>query len=316
MTHRLNILLLVLAALIGAPYYWLFIHNPSRSVQPHAVSIAQLRTLADSHPGPRPDGVEMTIVGWRQVPGNIHSAGAGMQRKLFSTLSFRLPVAGSGPVIIDTGISRQLAALASLKRFMPERQAAVDADMRAASLILATSEQPEHLGGLAAFAADSANALSLTHARLNPQQVPDTTADDHIPWPSGLVLRPAIPAERPVALAPGVVAIPAPGPSPGSQMIYVHLQDGREYLFAGDIAPLASNYLELRTSSNLLNTFWQSEDRTAVMRWLVTIDALRRQAPGLIVVPGHDYGWIIDPRSKAGITVIEVPAIRAKRAGI
>lgn len=315
MTHRLNVLLLVLLTMIGAPYLWLFVLTPTREVRPQSVNMTELRGLAATRLGPRPDGVELTVVGWRLVPANVYAAGAGMKRKLLAAISFRLPVAGSGPVIIDTGMSRKLAAKASFNRFLPSRQAAVDADLRSASLILATSEQPEHLGGLAVFASRPESAVALTRAKLNPDQVPATTADDHIPWPAGLVLRAGIPGQRAVAVAPGVVVIPAPGPSPGSQMIYVHLNDGREYLFAGDIAPFAINFQELRTGSNLLKWFWLPQDRAAVMRWLVTIRALQREAPGLIVLPGHDFEWITDARSKTGARAVEVPGTPAKPAG-
>lgn len=315
MTHRLNALLLVLVALIGAPFYWLLLHNPSRDVPPHPVTIAELRALGDSRPGARPTGVEMTIVGWRLLSGNLFAAGAGLKRKGFTVISFRLLVPGGSPIVIDTGTSAALAGQLQLDRFMPGRQAVVDGNMRSAGLILATGEQPEHLGGLAAFAAQPDSAVALTRARLNPHQVPAHTADDHLPWPSGLVLRPGIAGQRAQAVAPGVVVIPAPGAAPGSQMIYVHLQNGREYLFTGDIAPFAVNFLELRTRSNLLSRFWAQQDRAAVMRWLVTIDALRRHAPGLIVVPGHDAPWISDPRNRTGIVATNAPAPLAKPAG-
>lgn len=315
MTHRLNALLLVLLVLIGGPYYWLLLDNPSRSALPHPVSIAELRRLADAPPGPRPEGVELTLVGWRMVSRNLWAAGSGMQRHLLAVSSYRLRVPGSGPIVIDTGTSAGLARTIGLQRFMPQRQATVDANMRAASLILATGEQPEHLAGLAAFAAQPDSALALTHAKLNPQQVPAATVDDHIPWPPGLVLRPALSSGRPVAVAPGVVVIPAPGVSPGSQMVYARLRDGREYLFTGDIAPFAINFLELRTRSNVLTRSWRPEDRPAAMRWLVTIAALRRAAPGLIVIPGYDAAWVSDPKNNTRVEALNVPVPPINPAG-
>lgn len=315
MTHRLNALLLGLIVLIGGPFYWLLLHNPSRHVPPQPVGIAELRALAESRPGPRPVRIEMIVIGWRLVSGNLYAAGAGLKRKGLTVASFTLSVPGGGPIVIDTGTSAALARTLELDRFMPARQAAADANMRAASLILATGEQNLRLGGLAALAAQPGSALALTHARLNPEQVPAKTVDDRIPWPPGLVLRPGIEGQRPVAVAPGVVVIPAPGPSPGAQMIYVRLQDGREYLFAGDVAPFAVNFREMRVRSNLLARFSQPQDRAAAMRWLATIAALRRQAPGLVVVPGHDAAWIFDPRSRTGITIAEAPLAAAKPAG-
>lgn len=304
MTHRLNFLLLALAVLFGLPYYWFLLENPARNGAPHPVSITQLRALADSIPGQRPDRVQVIVSGTRRVPGNFYAAGSGMKRRLFAVMSFRLPVPGAGPVIIDTGTTPALGKAARLEYFLAGQQQAIDASLATASLILATSEQPLHLGGLAAFAAEPAAAVPLTRAKLNAEQVPTRTVNDQIPWPPTLTLRHAITGPGPQALAPGVVVIPTGTPSPGAQMAYVRLANGREYLFAGDVAPFASGFIELRVRSNLLNWFEPREDRAAVMRWLITLAALQRQAPELIIVPGHDYEMLTDPTAHAGVESI------------
>ena len=315
MTQRFNLILLVLIALVSLPYYWLFLENPDRAVAPQPVTIGGLRSLAQSLPGPHPERIGVTIVGWLREPGNLHAAGAGMKRRLLSEISFRLAVPGTGPIVIDSGVSAGYAGHARLAKFMPERQRLVDEDMRSASLILATQEGGDHVSGLAAFAAQSGGAMTLTRAKLNAAQVPSGAPDSPIGWPAGLVLRPALEGSQPQAVAPGVVVIPAPGPSAGSQMIYVQLQDGREYLFAGEVAPFAVNFQELRVRSNLLCWWRESIDRAAVMRWLVTIAALRREAPGLIVVPGRDFEWIIDPKNGVGIENLSASPRAEKPAG-
>ncbi len=315
MTHRLNLVLLVLFALVALPYYWLFLDNPSRDVAPQPVRIAQLRTLADNLPGPHPAKVAVIISGWSREPGNFHAAGAGMKRRLLSSLSFRLDVPGSGPVVIDTGVIPQFAA-SPLQRAMPERQRMIERNLREASLILATQETGDHLSGLAAFARTPDSAQTMARVKLNSYQVPRGAGQDRIGWPDGLVLRPALTGAQPIAAAAGVVVIPAPGPSPGAQMVYVRLQDGREYLFAGEIAPFAVNYQELRVRSHFLCLWRAGQDRAAVMRWLVTIAALRREAPGLIVVPGRDFEWIIDPKNGLRIEHVSASPSSPKPAGI
>jgi glyoxylase-like metal-dependent hydrolase (beta-lactamase superfamily II) len=314
MTHRLNLVLLVLIALVSVPYYWLLLDNPDRGVLPQPVTIAELRQLANQ-PGPRPQSVGVTIVGWSREVGNLHAAGSGMKRRLLAALSFRLPVPGAGPIVIDTGVSAEYARAAGFQRFMRGRQRAVEEDMRAASLILATQETGDHLSGLAAFAAQPESALALTRAILNTVQVPSGPDDNRIDWPAGLLLRPALSGSRPTAVAPGVVVIPSPGPSPGAQMVYVRLENGREYLFAGEVAPFAVNFQELRVRSRFLCQWRAEVDRAAVMRWLVTIAALRREAPGLIVVPGRDYEWIADPKYRTWIENVSAAPRPAKLAG-
>lgn len=110
-------------------------------------------------------------------------------------------------------------------------------------------------------------------------------------------------AREPHALAPGIVAIPAPSHTPRSQMFYVRLANGEEYLFAGDVAPLARSWLRQRGRARLVSDWLVPEDRHAVFAWLRTIAVLKQEAPGLHVVPGYDHEWLADGRNLSGIKV-------------
>ncbi len=110
-------------------------------------------------------------------------------------------------------------------------------------------------------------------------------------------------AGAPHALAPGVVAIPAPSHSPHSQMIFVRLANGGEYLFAGEIAPLARSWQAQRGRARLVSDWLRPEDRRAVFAWLRTIRALKQEAPRLHVVPGYDHEWLADGRNLSGVKV-------------
>jgi glyoxylase-like metal-dependent hydrolase (beta-lactamase superfamily II) len=270
MTHRLNLVLLALITLVAVPFYWLMLANPARGVEPMPVHIAQLRSLAAAMPGPAPISVSFVDAGWKRVPGNFYAAGSGMKRRLLGVIAFRLDVPGRGPI--------------------------------EASLILATSERPLHLGGLAAFASRPGSAMPLARARLDPHQVPGTGG---VAWPRGLTLRPESSALAPHAVAPGVVAIPTGAPSPGSRLYYVRLADGRELVFAGDLAPFNVNSAELRVRSNLLDRDEPAGARPRMMRWLVTLRLLEREAPGLIVVPAHDQEWLRTQGAKSGIRPLD-----------
>lgn len=93
-----------------------------------------------------------------------------------------------------------------------------------------------------------------------------------------------------------VVVVPAPGHTPGSVFVFVTASDGAKFLLIGDTA-------------------WQSEgvDRPAEKPWmarrlvdkepeqvraqLVRLNQLKRQVPGLIVLPAHDRRvWETLPR--------------------
>ncbi|HMT46458.1 MAG: hypothetical protein RL702_1202 [Pseudomonadota bacterium] len=297
MTRRLNWFLLVLALLVGLPFYWLLIDNRPGDAPVKPVSIAQLRQLASSIPGTAPSDVEMELVGWRRLPGDLFVAGSGIKRKLVGVVAWRLPVEGGKPVVIDSGLTRADAKAMEMEVYLPHVQDRIARALGEAGLVLVTHEHPDHEGALVA----QGGPPLLQAARLNAGQVPPALLAAELAWPAGPAPAARIAGTGPQAVAPGVVVIPAPSHTPGSQMIYVRLANGREFLFAGDIATFAQSWLETRARSRLVGDHLAREDRREVFSWLRTITALKRQAPGLVVLPGHDPEWVTGPDQRAPV---------------
>lgn len=295
MTHHLNRWLLVLVLFIALPFWWLLVENNPGTAAPHPIHIAQLRMLAASLPGPHPSAVEVEILATRLAPGTYFAAGVGLKRRPLAAAAYRLPVPGGRPIMIDSGMTAPQAAAINFDHYDARVRQRIDAALDEAGLILATSELSEHLGGLVVRAARPGGRKVLAHAMLAPAQV---LAPAHgslpwsLPWPQAAQPVPAPANPAPHAVAPGVVVIPAPGQSPGAQMIFVTLADGREYLFAGDTATVEANWQQIRGRSRLLSNWLGREDRGAVYAWLLTIRRLKQEAPRLLVVPGHDFDWL------------------------
>lgn len=297
MTKRLNLFLLIVALLVGLPYYWLLLDNRPGEAQAKPVTIEQLRQAAAALPGPAPTAVEGELVAFRRLPGNLFAAGTGMKRRLIGVMAWRLPVPGKGPIMIDSALDQRASDAMGMEQFKPDAWQRVVKSLGEASLILITHEHADHLGGLA----ELGRRDLLDRAMLNPAQLPGNRWTDLLRWPP-----PPLPAAKVTgpelrAVAPGVVVIPAPSHTPGSQMIYVRLADGREYLFTGDIATLAQSWKDLRARSRLIGDWLAPEDRGEVYSWLRTIRALKAAAPALHVVPGHDFEWLENPLNKAGV---------------
>jgi glyoxylase-like metal-dependent hydrolase (beta-lactamase superfamily II) len=274
---------LVLLLLVGVPYYWLLIDNRPGPGPGERFDLAELRRLADAVPGPKPTAVAIQTVGWRRVPGTLFVAGGGLKRNLIS-IQATLIRGRWGDVVVDSGFGPQDAKEFGLEAYLPANQARVAAALRSARLILFTHEHLDHMGGLLRlpdFAAVAPKAL------ITPEQSPDGALAKSLPWPKGASVRPFAYA-RAAAVAPGVVLIRTPGHTPGSQMVFVRLADGREYLLAGDTATMTRNWTQLRARSRLIGDWLVGEDRPAVFAWLKAIRALHRADPGLVVVPGHE----------------------------
>ncbi len=297
MTRRLNWFLLFLLVLFGTPFYWLLIDNRPGDVTAKPVSIAQLRALAASRPGPAPTGVEVELVAFRRLPGALFVAGSGIKRRLIGVMAWRLPVPNQGPILIDSAMDGAAAKAMGMEEFDPKAWERVDRALHSASQIIITHEHADHLGGLVG---PGRRAL-LDRVLFNPQQLPGNRWTDQLSWPTGDLPSPAITGSAPIAVAPGVVVIPAASHTEGSQMVFVRLADGREFLFTGDIATMAQSWQELRARSRLIGDYLAPETRTNVFAWLKTIRVLKAQAPGLVVLPGHDFEWLTEPDNRGQV---------------
>lgn len=314
MTKRLNMILLTLLLVIGGPIYWLFFDTSPWNVRPQPLAIGQLRKLAEEIPGQKPVKIEMEMSAWALVPGDVLAAGYGLKRRMVGVISFFLEVPGKGPVVIDTGTTEALARAIRYDKFDAPGQKRIDDRLSKASLILVTHEHGDHIGGIAALATQPNGLEILSHARLNAFQVPAADTTGLLPWTGKVRISPNLSGQSPMAVAPGIVVIPAPSHTPGSQMIFVKLASGAEYLFTGDIATFAVSWQQLRARSRLVTDFIAPEDRRVTMSWLKAIAALKASDPGLVVVPGHDFDWLVDRRTHSGIKRIATP-VTDKDAG-
>ena len=279
-------LLLALVAIVGVPYYWLLVDNRPGGDPGPVIRIADLRRLADTIPGPRPESVALQQVGWRRVPGTLFVAGGGLKRNLLS-IQAGLISGPWGDIVVDSGLGPQDAAAMGLEAYLPAHQARVDAAMRRARLIVFTHEHIDHIGGLLRL---NDWAKVLPHALISPEQTATGAVARTLPWPKGATAAIAPLRYRGMtAIAPGVVLIRTPGHTPGSQMVYARLADGREVLFAGDTSTMARNWQQLRARSRLVGDLIVHEDRLAVFGWLKAIRRLHRAAPALVVIPGHEF---------------------------
>ena len=90
------------------------------------------------------------------------------------------------------------------------------------------------------------------------------------------------------ALAPGVVLVKAPGHTPGSQLVYVALANGRRLLFVGDVAWHMDQIRELWYRPRLVTDVFLGEDRDAVMGELRKLRDVGAANPMLQIVVSHD----------------------------
>jgi glyoxylase-like metal-dependent hydrolase (beta-lactamase superfamily II) len=154
-----------------------------------------------------------------------------------------------------------------------------------ARLIVVTHEHGDHVAGVirAPDAATLAPRTILTRTqveglRTGPQmpeiRLTDETARRFI----------VVDYDRRLPVAPGLVLLKAAGHTPGSQMVFLTLASGREYLLIGDTTWHMDGVRLVRGK----NAPWVTEDEPAVLDQLRWLNELSRSEPGLVVVASHD----------------------------
>lgn len=284
---------LSIIVILAVPYYWLLMDAGPTAVPPREIDIARLRTLADSQSGPRPVGIEYAAVATQQQAGTLLVAGGGLRSEEVAAFAWRLITPG-GDTIINSGLTEEQALASGYGNYHPEMQATVDGWLQAAQRIAFTSEEIDHVGGFVSMLPVETGIGAKLVA--NPPQYESIHALAPI---AGKLLAPPVAAlagaATYAAIAPGIAAVRTPGHLAGSQMLYVRLQDGREFLFTGDSAPMRRNVEWQRPRSRYAAQWRGHEDRAATLAWIKGLASLHEREPGLKLVYGHDFGWIKDP---------------------
>lgn len=257
MTRRLNLWLAVLLMIVGIPFYWYLLDAGTGDARAKPVTMTQLRALAASLPGPAPTALRSETLATRSVTRDMLAAGSGLRPAPIVLRAYTLVVPGERPVVIDAGTTRAAAEERDFETFDEgARQRVALAARNAGRLILL-------------------NAMPLRNGGLPAGRVPPGAVE-------------SLPGHGPRVVAPGVVVVPLAGLEPGATLVYVRLADGRELLFAGAVARLHASWQEVRPPARLTTRNESATYRPELASWLMTINALHRQAPQMTVVPAHE----------------------------
>ena len=249
--------------------------------------LATVRRAADMMPGERATSVGVLTpdvftvsMAFMLEGGSSDSVPAG-----HPAFQLRFP---RGWIMVDASIDREIAK--DDERFSDERYRRIQEALRDAQLSVVTHEHADHVAGLvrSPVLADVQRHAMLTRAQM--RVLLDKPNDPRIKLDSAAAARYLVVDYDPVMpIAPGVVLIRAAGHTPGSQMVYVRLADGRELVLAGDVvwhhAAIASQTLKPESSTKGFG----GEDRAAIAQQL---EWLKELPPAITVIPAHDQALI------------------------
>jgi glyoxylase-like metal-dependent hydrolase (beta-lactamase superfamily II) len=191
-------------------------------------------------------------------------------------------------VMVDAGMDLQVHKFFGRGVEEPYDAAAaaqVERAVRGARLIVVTHEHGDHVAGVirSPSAAELARKTILTRAQVDvlrtKPQMPEIQLSDE---QARRFL--TVDYEQYLPVAPGMAVIKAAGHTPGSQMVYVALESGREYLLIGD----ATWHMDGVRLMKGKDAPWVTEDQGAVLDQLRWLNQLSRTDPRLVIVASHD----------------------------
>lgn len=285
MLRWLGYIVLTLAVVGAGAYYWLIVDASGPSGGTYSIDMAEVRSLANSIHNDKPTEIRVERIAAFKMPFTAMIAGEAWTQVDVPVYVYQIAFPAS-TVMIDTAIDGVQAAKDKDPSFDAAAYARMEAAMVSAADIVITHEHPDHIGGLTAHPQLPA---VLAHTRLTKEQVEHPEKMFGLKFPDGaLTGYTPLTYDRYTVLAPGVVLIKAPGHTPGSQLVFVQLANGKEYLFLGDVAWRWENVERVRTRARLVSWYFLGEDRDAVLNELGELKRLHEAEPNLIMVPGHD----------------------------
>ena len=200
--------------------------------------LVKIRASAMAIPGELPIAINYlkyaeSIRKWKDLIEDGSNDNAVMARTAFQ---IQYP---QGFVMVDAGMDRAVHHFFEKDGPQPFDDSAanqVAMAVQQARLILITHEHGDHIAGIIRNANNSIPPKTIltteqVNSVVNKPQMPEIKMDQERSKEYIVVEFSSI-----LPVAPGVVLIKAPGHTPGEIMIYTRLQNGKEYIFTGDVS--------------------------------------------------------------------------------
>ena len=193
-----------------------------------------------------------------------------------------------GSVMVDAGMDlpmHKLIGRGADEPYFTERAQEVDKALRSARSIIFTHEHGDHVTGVirTPYLNELAPKTILTRQQVRTLETTPQFPDLKLTEEQAQRYR-IIDYDKYMAFAPGWALVKAAGHTPGSQMMFITLDTGREYLLIGDAAWHMDN---VRKATGK-DAPWIVEDTAAVNEQLKWLNSLSTSEKNLVIIASHD----------------------------
>jgi glyoxylase-like metal-dependent hydrolase (beta-lactamase superfamily II) len=250
-------------------------------------SLDDVRRAASLIPGRRPVRINFLKFAESRRTKNFSVKDAPATPSIQARTAFQV-MYPDGSVMVDAGMDltvHKFFGRGVEEPYFPDAARQVEQAVARARFIVVTHEHGDHVAGVihTPTAAQLAPKTILTRTQVQSlvasPQMPEIKLTDDLARRFIVV-----DYDKYYPLAPGMVLIKAAGHTPGSQMVFVALESGREYLLIGD----ATWHMDGVRLMKGKDAPWVTEDQPAVLAQLTWLNGLSRTASNLVVVASHD----------------------------
>jgi glyoxylase-like metal-dependent hydrolase (beta-lactamase superfamily II) len=257
------------------------------SGSPWSADISEIRRTAALIPGRKPSRVNVLKFAESHRTKNFSVKGEPAIPSVQARTVFQV-VYPDGYVMVDAGMDEPMhkqIGRGAEEPYFPEQAQQVDKALRGARAIVFTHEHGDHVTGVirTPYLSELAPKTILTRAQVRTLETTPQFPDLRITEEQAQRYH-IIDYERYMAFAPGWTLIKAPGHTPGSQMMFIALDSGREYLLIGDAAWHMDGVRKLTGK----DAPWIVEDTSAVSDQLKWLNTLSNTEKNLVIVASHD----------------------------
>jgi glyoxylase-like metal-dependent hydrolase (beta-lactamase superfamily II) len=279
---RLAVLACFLVVLVIAPA------AQQSSAPPWSANLSEIRRVATLIPGRKAVRINVLKFAESRRTKNFSVKGEPATPSVQARTVFQV-VYPDGYVMVDAGMDepmhKQIGRGAEGEPYFAEQAQQVDKALRGARSIVFTHEHGDHVTGVVRtpYLAELAPKTILTRAQVTTLETRPQFPDLKITEEQAARYH-IIDYDKYMAFAPGWTLIKAAGHTPGSQMMFITLDSGREYLLIGD----AAWHMDGVRKVSGKDAPWIVEDTSAVTEQLRWLNGLLTTEKNLVIVASHD----------------------------